>query len=219
MPPAGGVMVFDGPTRLRITGRKIAVRIGIIGSGHIGGTLGAALARAGHQVKFGSRHPQKDTEVIEGTEVTDLGGALADAEVVLLALPGGAVDGFLAEHAGSLDGKLVIDATNQMGTAVTNAAAQVGRAAPTARYARAFNTFGWENLAEPLFEGVPADQFFSCRQEDRAVVEELITAAGLHPAYLGEDRQDVVDGVLPLWFALVQANGGRRHVALRVLRR
>jgi 8-hydroxy-5-deazaflavin:NADPH oxidoreductase len=195
------------------------VRIGVIGTGHIGGTLGAALARAGHQVKFGSRHPQHDAEVIEGTEVTDLAAAMADAEAVLLALPGGAVDGFLSEHAGSLGGKLVIDATNQMGTPVMNAAAQVGRAAPTARYARAFNTFGWENFAEPVFDGVPADQFFSCPQEDRAGVEELITAVGLRPAYLGEDKHNVVDGVVSLWFALVQANGGNRHVALRVLRR
>jgi len=51
------------------------------------------------------------------------------------------------------------------------------------------------------------------------VVEQLIAAVGLQPAYLGEDKQNVVDGVLPLWFALVQANGGNRHVALRVLRK
>ena len=51
------------------------------------------------------------------------------------------------------------------------------------------------------------------------MVEQLIAAVGLQPAYLGEDKQNVVDGVLPLWFALVQANGGNRHVALRVLRK
>jgi predicted dinucleotide-binding enzyme len=192
------------------------VRIGIIGTGHIGGTLGAALARAEHQVKLGSRHPR---EISDGPEVSDLAGALADAEVVLLALPAGALDDFLAEHSEELGGKLVIDATNRVGAPVANAAAQVGRAAPTARYARAFNTLGWENFAEPLFDGVPADLFFSCRAEDRAVVEELITAVGLRPAYLGEDKQDVVDGLLPLWFALVQANGGNRHVALRVLQK
>jgi predicted dinucleotide-binding enzyme len=95
----------------------------------------------------------------------------------------------------------------------------VAKAVPTARYVRAFNTYGWENLAEPTFDGVPADQFFSCREEDRAVVEEIITAAGLHPAYLGEDNEDMVDSVLGLWFSLVQANGGKRHVTLRVLRK
>jgi predicted dinucleotide-binding enzyme len=139
--------------------------------------------------------------------------------VVLLALPAGELDGFLAEHAGSLAGKLVIDATNRIGAPVANAAAQLAAAAPTARYARAFNTLGWENFAEPVFDGVPADLFFSCQPADRAVLEELIGAVGLRPAYLGADRQDVVDGVLHLWFALVQANGGNRHLALRVLQK
>jgi predicted dinucleotide-binding enzyme len=192
------------------------MRIGIIGTGNIGGTLGDALARAGHQVKLGSRRPQPSAD---GPQVTDLAAALSDAEVVLLALPAGALDGFLAEHADSLAGKLVIDATNRIGAPVANAAAQLAAAAPSARYARAFNTLGRENFAEPVFDGEPADLFFSCRQDDRAVVEELIGAVGLRPAYLGEGKQDVVDGVLPLWFALVQANGGNRRLAFRVLRK
>lgn len=64
---------------------------------------------------------------------------------------------------------------------------------------------------------MPADLFFSCAEQDRPVVEELITAVGLRPSYLGEGKQNVVDGLLPLWFALVQANGGNRHLAFRVL--
>jgi hypothetical protein len=192
------------------------MRIGVIGTGNIGGTLGRALARAGHEVKLGSRHPG---ETSDGPEVSDLSGALADADAVLLALPAGGLEDFLAEHSEELGGKLVIDATNRIGAPVANAAAQLATAAPTARYARAFNTLGWENFAEPVFDGVPADLFFSCRQADRAVVEELIIGVGLQPAYLGEDKQDLVDSLLPLWFALVQANGGNRHVALRVLRK
>ena len=188
------------------------MRIGVIGTGNIGGTLGTALARAGHQVKLGSRNP-------DGAQACDVAGALADAEVVLLAIPAGAVDDFLAEHAGSLDGKLVIDATNRIGAPVANAAAALAAAAPNARYARAFNTLGWENFADPVFDGEPADLFFSSSAADRPVLEQLIGDVGLRPAYLGEGKQDVVDGALPLWFALVQANGGDRHLAFRVLRK
>ena len=50
---------------------------------------------------------------------------------------------------------------------------------------------------------MPADLFFSCQPDDRAVLEELLGAVGLHPAYVGADMQNVADGVLPLWFALV----------------
>jgi 8-hydroxy-5-deazaflavin:NADPH oxidoreductase len=192
------------------------VRIGIIGTGNIGGTLGTALARAGHQVTLGSRNPDSS---VAGARVSDVAAALSDAEVVLLALPAGALDDFLAEHAGALAGKLVIDATNRIGAPVANAAAQLAAAAPAARYARAFNTLGWENFADPVFDGEPADLFFSSSPADRPVLEELITAVGLRPAYLGEGKQDVVDGALPLWFALVQAGGGNRRLAFRVLRK
>jgi len=221
------------------------VQIGVIGTGNIGGTLGKALARAGHQVTLGSRHPQDASATDDSVDAThdsadatdgsadatdgagstgdvrvaDVATALEDAEVVLLALPAGAVDGFLAEHAAALADKLIIDATNRIGAPVANAAEQIAAAVPNARYARAFNTLGWENFADPVFDGVPADLFFSCARGDRSMVEELISAVGLQPAYLGEGKQDVVDGVLPLWFALVQANDGNRRVAFRVLRK
>jgi predicted dinucleotide-binding enzyme len=195
------------------------MRIAVIGTGNIGGTLGRAWARAGHHVTFGSRHAD-DTEPAGDTAATvaDLAGALEGAEVVLVALPSSAVDDFLAEHGGAVGGVLVIDATNRIGAPVANAAVQIAQAAPHARYARAFNTLGWENFAEPRFDGVPADLFFSAPEDARSTVEELINDVGLRPAFLGEGKQDVVDYVLPLWFNLVQANGGNRHLAFRVLR-
>ena len=36
------------------------MRVAVIGTGNIGRTLGGALARAGHEVVFGSRNPQED---------------------------------------------------------------------------------------------------------------------------------------------------------------
>ncbi len=194
------------------------MRIAVIGTGNIGRTLGRAWARAGHDVTFGSRHPEDDDAAGDTSAAVALvAEALGGAEAVLLALPSRAVDEFLAEHAGRLAGVLVIDATNRVGAPVANVASQVANAAPDARYARAFNTLGWENFADPLFDGVPADLFFSAPQADRAGVEQLISDVGLRPAYLGEGKQDVVDGVLPLWFTLVQARGGNRRLAFRVL--
>ena len=194
------------------------MRIAVIGTGNIGGTLGRAWAGAGHLVTFGSRHPA-GADVVGETDarVASIRDALEAADVVLLAIPAGMVNAMLAEHAGGLDGRLVIDATNNVGSAVVNASAEITAAAPTARYVRAFNSLGWENLANPQFGGVPADMFFSGPATDRAVVGQLISDVGLRPAYLGENKQGVVDGVLPLWFNLVQAHGGNRRVALRVL--
>jgi predicted dinucleotide-binding enzyme len=195
------------------------MKIAVIGTGNIGGTLGRAFARAGHHVTFGSRRPgSEDVARATNATVSEIAGALRGAEVVLLAVPGGAVDGLLAEHADALAGVLVLDATNKIGGGgPAHSAAQLAAAAPTARYARVFNTLGWENFAEPVFDGVPADMIFSASAADRPIVEELITAVGLRPMYLGEGQQDVVDGMLPVWFALAVGQRRGRHLAFRVL--
>jgi hypothetical protein len=60
--------------------------------------------------------------------------------------------------------------------------------------------------------------FFAADPEARPVAEELITAIGLEPEFVGDaSKAPVVDGLLPLWFALVQEHGGNRKLALRVL--
>jgi predicted dinucleotide-binding enzyme len=163
---------------------------------------------------MGSRHPNR--EAADGPPEVDTSTSLDGAEVVLLAIPANAVEGFLAANASALASTLVIDATNNVGAPTANAAAAITRAAPEARYVRAFNTLGWENFAQPTFDGVAADLFFSAAVADRELVEGLIQDVGLRPAYLGADKQDLVDSLLPLWFTLAQLRG-RRHLALRIL--
>ena len=54
--------------------------------------------------------------------------------------------------------------------------------------------------------------------EARATAEELISAVGLEPAFLGDaTATQTVDALLPLWFALVKQSGGNRKVALRIV--
>jgi hypothetical protein len=48
-------------------------------------------------------------------------------------------------------------------------------------------------------------------------MERLISDVGLRPAYLGPDKQDLVDSVLPLWFTLAQRRG-QRHLTFRAFR-
>ena len=122
--------------------------ITIIGTGFIGTTLGRALTDAGHQVTFGSRHPDDDQVAIPGADVTSIGDALSRSEVVVLAIPGAAVADLAGNEGHGLAGKLVIDATNRMGEPVANARAVLPS---TVRYARAFNTLGGENFANPVF--------------------------------------------------------------------
>ena len=178
--------------------------IAVAGTGNIGGTLGRAFERAGHTVALVSRD--------------GLAEAFEGADVVVLAVPAGAVAGLVREHAGALAGKLVIDATNNIGgPGPAHSYDAITAAVPTARYARAFNSLGFENLADPRFGDTVADLFFSSSEQDRPVVEALAGAIGGRPVYVGEGQQDVVDGVLRLWFALAIGQKRGRHLAFRVL--
>ena len=187
----------------------------MVGTGFIGGTLGRALAAAGHDVTFGSRHPADD-EVAQGSGATtaSVGDALAASDVVLLALPATAVPELVAEHAEALAGKLVIDATNRMGAPVANSRADLP---PGTRYARAFNTLGGENMASPVFDDGPADMFFSSSDADRETVETVIGGVGLRPVFVGPDQEDLIDSLFRLWIALALTQGRGRRLAFRLL--
>jgi predicted dinucleotide-binding enzyme len=177
------------------------------------GSIGTKWRAAGHDVVYGSR--KAAGEGPGGAPVLAVGDALADADVVLLAVPGQAVADVVGEHSAALAGKIVIDAVNRMGAPDFNSRELIAGAVPDARYVRAFNTLGWENLADPL---PGANLFFAADPAARTVAEELIAAVGLDPAFLGDaDAAGTVDALLPLWFALVKQHGGNRRIALRIL--
>lgn len=90
------------------------MRIGMIGTGNIGFSLGPLLVRSGHEVRFGSRNP----ELVRGN-VSKLGtgaslGTVREAaefgDVVFTAVPWRAVPEML-EAAGPLTGKTIVDCT------------------------------------------------------------------------------------------------------------
>ncbi|MBV9095294.1 MAG: NAD(P)-binding domain-containing protein [Streptosporangiaceae bacterium] len=190
------------------------MKIAVIGTGNIGGTLGRRWVAAGHEVTYGTR--AGTGEGPGGAPQLAVDDALAGAEVVVLAVPGGAVAEVVAANGPALGGKIVIDAANRIGEPEVNSRAAIAADAPQARYVRAFNTLGWENFADPL-PGTAL--FFAADPSARPAAEELITAVGLEPVFAGDAAATgTVDALLPLWFALVKHNGGNRRVALRVAR-
>jgi hypothetical protein len=64
------------------------MKIGIIGSGNIGGTLGRHWAKAGHEVMFSSRNPEelKPMASATGAQTGSVEAAAAFGEVILLAI-------------------------------------------------------------------------------------------------------------------------------------
>jgi hypothetical protein len=139
---------------------------------------------------------------------------LRNVDVVVLALPGAAVADLVAQHRDALAHALVIDATNRMGEPVANCRSALPS---SVRYARAFNTLGGENLADPRFADGPADMFFSAPEPDRAIVEGVIEGVGLRPVYLGEDQEALLDALFRVWIVLAVQQGRGRRLAFRMI--
>ncbi|HET7338009.1 MAG TPA: NAD(P)-binding domain-containing protein [Candidatus Dormibacteraeota bacterium] len=184
------------------------MRVAVIGAGRIGGTIGGRWEAAGHEVVYGLRDPGKR----EGAK--SFSECLKSAEIVLLAIPGNAVVGFVREHASELDGKVVIDATNNFGNpAAMNSWSELSNVLPNARLYRGFNEYGWDVFANPKLGDETPDLFYAGPGDE---IERLISDAGLNPVRIGgTDAVDVVDGVLRLWVTLSQSRG--RRIAFKLL--
>lgn len=92
------------------------VRIGIIGSGKIGGALAELWVRSGHEVMISSRHPEALAPLAARlgpkAHVGTPAQAAAFGPVVMLAVPYGATPQVGRDYGKELAGKIVLDAGN-----------------------------------------------------------------------------------------------------------
>jgi predicted dinucleotide-binding enzyme len=131
------------------------MKIGVVGSGRLGGTVGTLWIKAGHEVMFSSRHPEELKEMAgklgPRARIGTVQDAIAFGDVILLAVPYSALPQIGRENAGTLAGKIIIDASNPVvrrdGQVAEEAMANgIGPTSlkylPGTRYVRAFNPVG-----------------------------------------------------------------------------
>jgi 8-hydroxy-5-deazaflavin:NADPH oxidoreductase len=170
------------------------MKIAVLGRGNIGGGLGDRWERAGHEV----------------TRIGKEGGDVSDAEVVLVAVPGGAIaDAF--EAVSGWAGKTVIDATNLVGVQPPgghSSNAEFVKSKTNGPTAKAFNL----NFAR-LFDQIDSaksrpSNIWSGDEEARGVVEQLIRDAGYDPIYAGGmDKTPAQEQAIALILAISGASG------------
>ncbi len=201
------------------------MKVAVLGAKIIGATLGRKWAHAGHTVMFGVRHVDNpETQALAaalGASVGTPTAAIAFGDVVVFAIPGGAMEETIASHGPALAGKIVIDAANRMGGGPMNSATLFADHAPGAQVFRAFNSLGWENFADSQFGDQQADLFY-CGPggAGQVAVETLIRDVGMRPMRLGDIGQvGLADTVASLWFTLAFGQGLGRHLAFKVLTR
>jgi hypothetical protein len=197
------------------------MKIAVVGAGHVGGSLGRAWASKGHQVVFAVRdaNEPKAQAAVAATNgrarAAAIDEAVRDAEVVVLAVPFGAIAG-IVEGTGSLAGKILIDCTNPAGATlpagVASGAELVSKLAPGARVVKAFNAQGAENIARPRYGGIAATNFY-CGDDEQAkhVVRELVADVGFDAVDVGPLKNaHLLESATLLWFAASRALGTRR---------
>jgi 8-hydroxy-5-deazaflavin:NADPH oxidoreductase len=173
------------------------IKIGVIGAGHIGSTIGGLWVKAGHPVFFSSRHPEEITALVESlgplAKAGTVGEALDFGEVILIAVPYKAIPDLAKEFGPKFAGKIVIDPANAVarrdGEELLNETKEKGIGNTTASYlkdakvVRAFNSMGYNNFVteahragDPMAIPIAGDDAHAVQ-----VASQLVRDAGFEP--------------------------------------
>ena len=180
------------------------MKIGVIGSGRIGSTIGGLWVKAGHELMFSDRDPDQVKRAIEGlgpelrskARSGSVPEAVAFGDAVLIAVPYGALPAIQQQVGAQLKGKVVIDPNNpvpsrdgELGAQAREKGAGVSSAAllPGARIVRAFNSWGYGLMAREANRPAPRMALPVAADDAEALKlgMQLVSDAGFDPVAAG----------------------------------
>jgi len=201
---SGALVLLAGlrPVRALAQASGEKLRIGVIGSGNIGGTIGRLWVKAGHPVLFSSRHPDRLKDMVAELGPLARSGTVSDAiafgDALLVAIPYGALPQLGRDHAAELKGKVVLDAGNASpardGASIAAEVERDGIGATSQRYlaetrlVRAFNTLSYAIFAREANRPDPklAIPIAGDDPEAVSVAAQLVRDAGFDPVVVGK---------------------------------
>jgi len=181
-----------------------SMKIGVIGSGRIGSTIGALWAKAGHEVMFSDRDAEQVKRAIDAlapeSKARARAGSVAEAaafgDAILIAVPYAALPAVQQQVGAQLKGKVVVDPNNpvpsrdgELGAKAREKGAGVSTAAllPGARVVRAFNSWGYSVMAREANRPAPR-MAIPVAADDAAALKlgmQLVADAGFDPVAAG----------------------------------
>lgn len=208
------------------------MKIGILGSGNVGGTLGQAWAKQGHEVCFGARDPQSPdlqarlSEAGGNAKTGSLQNAVDFGEVIVLTLPWGAVEETLGMLS-HLEGKILLDCTNPNFSVdadqhhPVSGGERVAAWIPQTKVVKIFNTTGWENMANPQYGSEALTMFYAGDNADaNAIAAQLATDIGFEPVDAGSlANSGLLESLAQLWGKLAYGQKLGRNIAFKLLQR
>jgi predicted dinucleotide-binding enzyme len=204
------------------------MKIAIIGSGNVGGALATKWSMAGHEILLGVRDATnfKGQELLSNprTKALAISGAVAEAEVVLLATP--AVKAIeVARSLGDTTGKIIIDSMNTvMGRGpegFSTTADAILANTVTKDVVKCFNTTGYNNIENTKYNELVIDMF-TCGDsaKGKQVAAQLAKDAGFAECYDigGNDKFQLIEQFAWFWINLAMKQQNR-NFAFKILKR
>jgi len=190
------------PARFAAPARALpATNVAIIGAGRVGTALARSLVASGHEVTVvGSREPADIRLIVDvlapGARAMTMADALADADVVIVAVPLHRLDS-LEHHL--LKDTIVVDVMNywepidgqlaEFADADRGTSLRVAERWPGARVVKAFNHIGYHDIeSDSRPSGSRDRRALAVASDDReaaATVMTLVDDVGFDPLYAG----------------------------------
>lgn len=203
------------------------MNIAIIGTGNIGGALATQWSKKGHEILLGVRDQNrfKGQDLLKNanTKAYSVTEAVRLANVILIATPPLAIFEILFQM-GENNGKIINDATNIVRQSpepyptVFHAIADKTRG----EVVKCFNTTGFENILNPVYQGVALDMFMAGDSESAKTVAFLLALdAGFRDCidFGRSDKVELLEKFALAWVNLAIIQGQGRNIAFKVLRR
>ncbi|MCU7613392.1 NAD(P)-binding domain-containing protein [Chryseobacterium sp. GMJ5] len=204
------------------------MKIAIIGSGNVGGALAQQWVKMKHTVLIGAQFPLSEKNISLATKIGEdrfavIENAVKQCDVILIAMPPTAIFEII-EQLGDVSGKVIIDATNSIMYApepyqtVYHALADRTQA----EIVKCFNTTGFENMLNPLYNGEKIDMFMAGDSEKaKEVAKQLALDCGFGSCidFGKSDKVELLEKFALSWINLAIMQGNGRNMAFKVLQR
>lgn len=205
------------------------MKIAIIGTGNVGGALATQWAKAGHEILLGTRDTAnfEDKHLLQNPHTTlhTIAESAGKADVILIAAVPQASQSIAEQIKDGAKGKIIIDAMNSVRTkpeGFNNSFEALKHYLPESEVVKCFNTTGFENMANPIYNGEGIDMFVAgTSKAGKETATRLALDAGFATCwdFGGDDKAQLLEHFGMSWINLAIMQGHGRSMAFKVIKR